>query len=265
MRDGTGLDENDRAVIAADSFELEPGDVRTPGRREPAVAPARIDESVTPTDVGDHIPHEMPRKALTALALGLAGALLAAPAGAVPVGVSFTGMLGFVPPELSSAFATNDPVSGSFVVDPESDASVDPDLGQYEVTDIVFHFGGYTATDPGGGGDFLRVDNATLSAADKIQLVVAGPVGADVGGFSLLSIGLDLTDPTATALDDDAIPGSVDLGEFVSAVASLQFQNGSILNVNATLETFIVPEPATLPLVLTGALGLAAARRSRRG
>jgi hypothetical protein len=206
-----------------------------------------------------------PLRLLPALVL-----LASAPAGALPLTVTFTGTVQALDPPLP--FVQGEIGSGSFQIEATTpDGAPSAAVGSYlGPVNFSFTIGSYTATSAGGtSADFVRVDDVTPPA-----------VGADlytaeaynVSGATLLDsyfptrLTFVLNDQTATAFASDALPASLDLADFSYGTASIRFEGpgmGDLANVTLLLTSVGVPEPAAGLLLVLAAIGRRAPQRGR--
>ena len=198
--------------------------------------------------------------------LALAIFLGSLPASATTLVVTFSGTISSVPTELSSAFAVNESVSGSFHIDSGTiDLDADPSLGLYiGPSNFMYTFGSYVATATGGGGgDSVLVVNDVLD--DRFQANVTSPSGASVGSFAPINLTLALSDSSGLVFSSDALPTSLSISGFDSTQALIIFRDAMMTSrsVVATLTSVAisVPEPVTAALLAIGLLGCAARRR----
>jgi hypothetical protein len=193
--------------------------------------------------------------------------LLAAPAGAATITVTFTGTIDFIDSSISSGpFEVGDPINGSFQIDsttPDGDALTTE--GEYEgaISNLTFSFGDYDGT--GSGENQLHMRDGAGFVVDNffVQSEFSGP---DVGGFPPFHFLFNLGDSDNTIFTSDAIPMSLDLADFEIRGLTLGFLDGSsVPSVNGTITslTYTVPEPGALGVLALGAAALAVIGRRR--
>ncbi len=139
----------------------------------------------------------------------------------------------------------------------DSDGSVT--LGSYAaITDYRVEFSsGYTVSST--SGDIL-IQDASIDT-DLYQVFSNALTGSENIGFVTLSpnqMQLQLSDSSGAALSSDALPLSLDLGDFDTGQFTLALSFGFLdIDVTAELTSFsIVPEPASLALLALGGLTL---------
>ena len=204
-------------------------------------------------------------------------------ANAVPITFEFTATVNSgVPADLTGTFSSGQLVSGSYTF--ESTApDVDPGsaiFGTYEnVSSYSFSIAAASysgSASPGTGTQSARITAGNgESGSDTYRVVAFEPVetvsGADVGGLSLISAILFMSDPTETAFSDDSLPLTPpSLGDFAVGEFILGFSDGQ---TNADLVSTLtslrirptgVPEPGAFALLTVGLLGIGVARLCRR-
>jgi hypothetical protein len=192
--------------------------------------------------------------------------LLAAPAGAATLTITFTGTVDVVSPQISSGpFEAGDSISGSLQIDsatPDTDAL--PTEGEYlgAISNLTFSFGDYDGT--GAGENQLHMRDGESNVVDNffVQSEFAGP---DVAGFPPQLFHLDLGDSENAVFTSDVIPASLDLADFEIRGLFIGFLDGNnVYGVNGTITslTYAVPEPGALALLALGAVtGMRPARR----
>jgi hypothetical protein len=215
------------------------------------------------------------------LAAAAAAFLLMASAAveAAPVTFTFTGTVELVDSGLSSQFAKDQTISGSYTFESTTAAvagSTSAVAAFNALTALNFDLGGYTGGIPGGAGIPAILINNGIGGQDGYGVLSTannGLTGANVGGFSLLSFALVLIDDTGQVFSDAlTLPGTVDLTSFSTVQFALTFGNGDVTQlVNGELTSLSpslipeipeIPEPCTLALLGSGLIGFAVRRRS---
>jgi hypothetical protein len=119
-----------------------------------------------------------------------------------------------------------------------------------------------------GPGDVSVADNKVGIDFFGIGQPASGPT---ISGYNVVGLGIDLTDPTATALSSDAMPTALDASLFSSKAFFLNFASAAAggagisgVITDATLAQ--TPIPATLSLFASGLglLGFLSQRRKRK-
>jgi hypothetical protein len=199
------------------------------------------------------------------------------------VNLHFGGAVDKVDAALAGTFQIGDAVSVDLSYDlaaPAFPGSNSKDAA-YDLISLDLNFGAYSAsyhTDPG-HNTFVGVtnnDQTGLGVADAMggsAFVTGG--GAQVAGLPLQQGFVSLFDFTQTVFSDTSLPAALNLADFQTAVAGLQFcaDPGCGLGSNPSqVEAMIdslavvvvsVPEPASAALALLG-LGAALAATPRR-
>ncbi len=208
------------------------------------------------------------------LSLGVLGT----PATAAPVTFQFAGQLtSVIGGGLTAAgFSAGQSFVGSYTFESSSsDRFSSANLGDYRaLTNLTATIGSYTVTlVPGIQQSAIAIWNNYESYPNgpRDMYSVGGEVtGAAVNGVSPFSFGIDLTDPSHTAFDSDALPSSPpNLSSFATKRASFYFPgalgnsflHGEIHSLTA------VPIPAAVLLFgtgLTALIGLGAGSRRRK-
>jgi hypothetical protein len=200
------------------------------------------------------------RRSLSALWLGTT-LLTAAPAGATPITLSFTGTIREVESPLESEFLLGAPASGSFQF-PDLDTDPDPNIALYvPVGNASFDLFTYTATSPDEppfGGDFLVLNDPE----GDVVFGEGGLSGAAVDGYTPFVFEFNLEDDDGSALASDALPVDVPLSEWDVHEIDFIFtpedpgQPWVSVHVTVTSIAFRIPEPTAMAWIaaLTGAL-----------
>ena len=198
-----------------------------------------------------------------------------APAGAVPLTVSFSGTVFMIDPSLWSEFTFGESGSGSFQIESTTaDDASSAGVGIYRgPVNFSFTFGSYTVTSAGGtSDDSVRVDDVTPPAlgADIYTVEAVGVSGAVLADFFVpTSMRIVMNDTNATAFTSDALPTSLEVADFSNfAVAEIDFEipgSGSAADVILTITSITGPEPTVPALLALAGLGLRAARRRSGG
>jgi hypothetical protein len=207
------------------------------------------------------------------LAAAAATSLLMASAAveAAPVTFTFTGTVELVDSGLTSQFAKDQTISGSYTFESTTAAVTGstPAVAQFDaLTALNFNLAGYTGGIPGGTGVPAILMNNGIGGQDGygvLSTASTGLTGANVGGFSLLNFALVLIDDTGQVFSDAlTLPGTVDLTSFSTVRFALTFGNGDVTQqVNGELTSLSspsqvpVPEPCTLALLGAGLIGFA--------
>jgi hypothetical protein len=202
------------------------------------------------------------RLALACLALG------PAPASAVPLTVHFTGTIFLIDPPLGAPFAYGQAGSGSFQIDSATfDDAPFVGVGIYRgASNFSFTFGTYTATSAGGTfDDFVRVNDATTGNDSYTAETASGSGPTLLDWYFPKRLELVLNGSGPNAFTSDALPVSLDLADFSSGSAVVEFGStdpGDLAKVALTLTSISVPEPAALLLLTLAGLGLRASQRA---
>lgn len=171
----------------------------------------------------------------------------------------FTGTVTSTTSGLAGGFTVGGLVTGSYRFDettPDSDATTN--RGVYPaIDDYRVQFGGSYAASATAGEISVRVPPFGVHT----YAAAASPSGPNVSGLAPTNMVLVLEDSSQTALGSEALPVSLDPGNFDFRVFQLSFGEDF---VSVDLETFsIIPEPATAALLGLGAMALGRRRRSR--
>jgi hypothetical protein len=205
--------------------------------------------------------------------LGMAVALVlhaSAPAGALPLTVTFTGTVQALDPPLP--FLQGEIGSGSFQIESTtSDDTPGSGAGTYHSpVNFSITIGGYTATSAGGtSADFVLINDVTPPAygADIYTAEAYNVSGATLLDYYFPTrLTFILNDQTATAFASDALPASLDLADFSYGAASIRFEGpgmGDLANVTLLLTSVSVPEPAAGLLLVLAVIGRRASQRGR--
>jgi hypothetical protein len=169
---------------------------------------------------------------------------------------------------ISGTFHLGDPVSIKLTFDPASPPfGALADRAAYDFIRFDLTFGSYTASylPDAGHTNFITIINngsTGLGTADAFGATGFDPsTGVPVAGLLLESAFVSLFDFTQTVFSGLSLPSSLDIGDFQTMVAGLQFCTNSGCGidanpsqVNATIDSLTVvgtaPEPATRELAM---------------
>lgn len=186
-----------------------------------------------------------------------------APAIAAPVTFQFTGELtNVIGGGLAAAgFSAGQSLVGSFTFDSgSSDLSPSANLGDYRaLTNLTATVGSYIVT------LVPSIQNSAITIWNNYESYPNGPrdmysvggqvTGATVNGVSPFSFGIDLTDPSHTVFDSDALPSSPpNLSSFATKRVSIYFPGalGNSFLFGEIHSLTPVPVPAAVLLFGTG-------------
>ena len=187
---------------------------------------------------------------------------------------TFEGIVNDVRPDVDAFNAfSGETLQVTYTFDPHTpDINASPTRGDYvAITEFGVTVGGNTYTQPGPGGAII-VPGAVI-VVDTTGLYVATSfdiTGPDVGGLTVASFGLILSQPTNTVFTSDALPTvQLDIEDFANRVLSLDFQDDALINfgrISSRVRVVAqpIPEPATLLLFGSGLAGVAALRRKSK-
>jgi len=154
--------------------------------------------------------------------------LASAPAGALPLTVTFTGTVQALDRPLPSL--QGEIGSGSFQIESTTPDDL-PGAGggrYHSPVNFSFTIGGYTATSAGGTfQDFVLINDVTppASSADLYTAEAYNVSGATLLDYYFPTrLTFVLNDQTATAFASDALPTSLDLADFTYGFASIRFE-----------------------------------------
>lgn len=186
-------------------------------------------------------------RALACTAVLLLGLAVPTAASALSIRYAFTGTITSVDPALASAFSTGQAVSVVAVIDAATVPNHPiPNTSQYVGPAVSAQFGSLSAVANPPSSAINVTDDPGI---DEFRIGGAGlNLMPTVGSFGATNIGLVLTDATGTAFSSQALPTSLDLGDFASDSAQLVFQDLSAMTTavvlaDVTSVTVTVPEP----------------------
>jgi hypothetical protein len=179
---------------------------------------------------------------------------------------------------LTGTFHVGDPVSIKLTFDPSTPATgAIPTITAYDYITFDVTFGSYTASYVPDGAPLTTLvvvnnGNTGLGTADAFN--ASGfdqSAGAPVSGLLLQEAFFTLFDFTQTVFSDTSLPSSLNLGDFQTKVAGMQFCTNLACGVDAnpnqvqaTIRSLTVvgtaPEPTTWTLALLGLCAVAATR-----
>lgn len=165
----------------------------------------------------------------------------------------FAGQLGYLEdPGGYAGGATT--FSGWFSYDTEAeDAEPDPQTGMYAGFDYSIWFGDLEVSPATVDVLVVNDEQAGYMWLDRMAVTGGGRTPTDIA-VNALTVGL--VDGSATVFDSDALPTSLALEDFGTAVGlnvNLEFPDGSPLYANGTLTT-LTPEPTSALLWVLGGL-----------
>lgn len=178
----------------------------------------------------------------------------------VAAGDTFTGTVRFDPSALANDSATpgGDGVPGSAGYVGPIDLEVRINGQTFRLDDGI---AGATVEDGTPGGPSPDPSNPGLSPWDFVGLVTSDATSlGEINTADALMLGL--MDPTATALQGTALPGSFDLNAFPAATITLVGNDRGFYGELSTLTPAAVPEPSPVWLLGLGAVAWAARRRA---
>lgn len=212
--------------------------------------------------------------------------------------VHYTGILGPVPEELSSAFAEGATVVGDFTfvgipprADSLDDAAVYDNLRSFRLEidriDTSEHYVAEFTDSPDGREIQIEDGTETNGRTDRILVLglrSSGLIGPEINGFVIDAAGPHVEDLDNTAISGIGLPAVLNLDDFEVKTIGITFTDSfpvftegqvgaaALVDLSATLTSVDirlqqVPEPSTLVMLSTGActlIGVVIRRRRSR-
>lgn len=211
------------------------------------------------------------------LLVAAAAALAAAPgpASGVPLLYQFSGTITSIDASLAGSsppFAVTDSVSGTAQIDSSTPGiNAGNGINQYlNPTSVSLTLNGVYTVNGNPPSSSISVQDQAPGSQDEFRIVGSGlSGGATIGVFAPSSFTMLLNDAGGTALATNALPTSLQIGDWPSTSLTMAFIDtvGSLPTQQVTMSVTavsvgVVPEPGTAGLLVAGLLGLAFRRRA---